>query len=162
MTPRRRSVFLRLVDAQYRLYDRVRHRDAARVTAEPGRTGPFEGLGEGGYLLFGTFKRDGTPVPTPVMFAHRDGKVYLRTEERAMKVKRLRRDPHVRIARCNARGRPKSPVFEGRGRILDGEEAERARRILWESYTPAIKVYEGTADRLPVDLVYVEVEPVPT
>ena len=153
------TALLRLLDAQYRFYDRVRHRDAARVAAAPGRTGPFEGIGQGGYLLLVTFRRDATPVPTPVMFGERDGKLYIRSEERKPKVKRVRRDPHVRVARCNARGKPKSAVFEGRARVLPPEEEERAHRILWESYSPAIRVYEGTADRLPVELAYLEVEP---
>jgi hypothetical protein len=32
-------------------------------------------------------------------------------------------------------------------------------RILWDSYAPHIRIYEGTADRLPVQMVYLEVSP---
>ena len=150
----------RVLDAQYRLYDRMRHPDAQRAAATPGQSGGFEALGDGGYCLLVTFKRDGTPVPTPVMFGRGDdGKVYIRCEPTSWKAKRARRDPHVRLVRCNARGKPKSPTLEGRARILPPEEEERARRILWDSYSVPIRIYEGTADRLPVQMLYLEVSP---
>jgi uncharacterized protein len=149
----------RAVDAQYRLYDRMRHREAARAAAEPGRTGSFEELGDSGYLLLVTFKRSGDPVPTPVMFSKQAGKAYFRSEPNA-KVKRLRADPHVRIARCNPRGKPKSPVYEARARELPTDQHQRAWRILRDGYSAAIRLYESAADRMPVDLTYVEVSPV--
>ena len=150
----------RFLDLQYRFYDRARHRRAGQVAAAPGRHGPFDELGESGYLLLVTFKGGGRPVPTPVMFSQRDGRLYLRSEPRAWKVRRIRRDPHVRVARCNARGKPLSPVYEGRARELPPEEHERARRVLREGYSFGIRLYEGAADRLPVALTYVEVSPV--
>lgn len=152
----------RVIDLQYRLYDRARHPRAEQIAATPGRAGPFDELGDAGYCLLVTFKRDGTAVPTPVVFARAgDGNAYVRSEPRAWKVRRVRNDPHVRIARCNARGKPRGPLYEGRARVLAAEEAEHARRILWESYSRPIKLYEGTVDRLPVGLVYLCVEPVP-
>jgi PPOX class probable F420-dependent enzyme len=109
-----------------------------------------------------TFKRDGTPVPTPVLFTLEDGKVYVRGEARKAKMHRIRNNPHVRIARCNARGKPKGPVYEGRARTLRPEEEQRAHDLLWSGYSPPMKVYEGVADRVPVDLAYIEIEPVGT
>ena len=153
------SAFRRLIDAQYRVYDRMRHREAAEVAGQAGRTGPFVELGDSGYLLLVTFKRSGAPVPTPVMFSRHDGKVYFRSEPNA-KVKRLRANPHVRVARCNPRGKPKSPVYEGTARELPAEERERAWQILRDGYSPAIRVYESAADRLPVEMTYVEIAPV--
>jgi PPOX class probable F420-dependent enzyme len=153
------AVLRRAVDLQYRVYDRMRHRDAARVAGQAGRTGEFEQLGDSGYLLLVTFKRSGEPVPTPVMFSKRDGKAYLRSEPNA-KVKRLRANPHVRVAGCNPRGKPKTAVYEGRARELPPEDHERAWRILRDGYSPAIRAYESAADRLPMEMTYVEVSPV--
>jgi PPOX class probable F420-dependent enzyme len=149
----------RAVDAQYRLYDRMRHREAGRAAATPGRTGPFREVGESGYLLLVTFKRNGEPVPTPVMFSKRDGELWLRSEPTA-KVKRLRADPHVRVAGCDARGKPKTPVYEGRARELPPEEHERAWRVLREGYSRTIRGYESVVDRAPLELAYVVVSPV--
>jgi PPOX class probable F420-dependent enzyme len=149
-----------MLDLQYRFYDRVRHPSAADVAGTPGRTGSFEELGASGYLLLVTFKRDGTPVPTPVLFTADDGKVYVRGETRKAKMHRIRNNPHVRIARSNTRGKPKGPVYEGRARLLPPEEEDRAHGLLWSGYSPPMKVYEGVADRLPVELSYIEISPV--
>jgi PPOX class probable F420-dependent enzyme len=156
---RKGGLLRRAIDLQYRLYDRMRHAEAARVAGESGRTGPFVEVGDSGYLLLVTFKRSGEPVPTPVMFSRRDGKVYFRSEPNA-KVKRLRANRQVRIARSNPRGVPRSPVYEGTARELPPEEYEHAWRILRDGYSPAIRVYESTANRLPIQLTYVEISPV--
>ena len=151
----------RALDLQYRFYDRVRHRRAAEAAGTPGRSGPFDEVGDSGYILLVTFKRDGTPVPTPVLFTRDDeGKVYVRGEARKAKMHRIRNNPHVRLARCNPRGKPTGPVYEGRARILPPEEEERAHGLLWSGYSSPMKVYEGVADRLPVELSYIEIEPV--
>ena len=150
----------RALDLQYRFYDSVRHRRATEAAGTQGRTGPFAELGTSGYLLLVTFKRDGTPVPTPVLFTHDGGKVYVRGEGRKAKMWRIRNNPHVRIARCNARGKPKGPIYEGRARILPPEEEPRAHDLLWSGYSVPMKGYEGVADRLPVELSYIEIEPV--
>jgi PPOX class probable F420-dependent enzyme len=150
----------RALDLQYRFYDSVRHRRAAEAAGTPGRTGPFDDLGKSGYLLLVTFKRDGTPVPTPVLFTYEGGKAYVRGESRKAKMRRIRNNPRVRIARCNARGRPKGPVYEARARILPPEEEQRAHELLWSGYSIPMRGYEGVADRLPVELSYIEIEPV--
>jgi PPOX class probable F420-dependent enzyme len=159
MSGRASRLLRHAVDAQYRLYDRMRHRDAARAASTPGHVGPFEEIGDSGYLLLVTFKRNGEPVPTPVMFSKRDGKLWLRGEPTA-KIKRLRAEPRVRVAGCDARGKPKTPVYEGRARELPREEHERAWRVLREGYSRAIRVYESVADRAPFELTYVVVSPV--
>jgi PPOX class probable F420-dependent enzyme len=150
----------RVMRAQWRMFDAVRHPDAQRAVEQPGRTGPFEKLGDAGYCLFATFKRSGEPVPTPLLFSQRDGKVFVRTGPDSMKVRRLRRDPRARLARSTFRGRPRSPTYEGCARLLEGDEARFAHRALWDGYSLAARVYEGAVDRLPVEVAYIEVAPV--
>ena len=159
MRPAARNLLRRATDAQYRLFDRMRHRDARRAAEMPGRTGPFDEIGDSGYLLLVTFKRDGEPVPTPVMFSKREGKLWLRSEPTA-KVKRLRADSRVRVAACDPRGKPKTPVYEGQASELPREEHERAWGFLREGYSRAIRVYERAADRSPFEMSYVVVSPV--
>ncbi len=48
--------------------------------------------------------RDGTPVSTPVWVAGGDGALLVHSEADSWKVRRIRRDCHVRVAPCNARG----------------------------------------------------------
>ena len=50
------------------------------------------------YLNLESFKRDGTPVQTPVWFAEEHGVLYVYTLANAGKVKRIRRHPRIRIA----------------------------------------------------------------
>ena len=149
----------RVMRAQWRLLDAMRHPDALRAVERPGRTGPFDGLGDSGYCLFATFRRDGRPVATPLLFAQRSGRAFVRTAPTSMKVRRVRRDPRVRIARSTFRGKPRSPTYEGRGRVLEGDEAQVAHRALWDGYSLPARIYEGAIDRLPVQVAYIEVVP---
>ena len=55
------------------------------------------------YLNLESFKRDGTPVQTPVWFAEEQGVLYVYTLANAGKVKRIRRNPRIRIAPCTMR-----------------------------------------------------------
>jgi PPOX class probable F420-dependent enzyme len=80
----------------------------------------------GSYISLVTFRRDGKAVETPVWFAERAAKLYVFTESAAYKVKRLRRDPRVKVARCGALGRVTGPWRTGRGRIVDDRAVEAA------------------------------------
>jgi PPOX class probable F420-dependent enzyme len=62
------------------------------------------GLANEHFVSITTFKRDGTPVSTPVWVAGENGSLLVISEADSWKVKRIRRDGHVRIAPCTARG----------------------------------------------------------
>jgi uncharacterized protein len=90
----------------------------------------FQALAGAKYVLLTTFRRDGTPVPTPVWHVVVDGVVYASTGENVGKVKRIRRSPEVTISACTLRGRPIGPTFAARARILSGEEGRRTARLI--------------------------------
>jgi uncharacterized protein len=85
-------------------------------------------------VLLTSFKRDGTPVGTPVHIAVDDGHIYFRSYEKAWKTKRIRRNPRIEIAPSTLRGTPTGPAIEARACILDGEEATRAARAIGHKY----------------------------
>ncbi len=87
-----------------------------------------------GTVLLTSFKRDGTPVGTPVHIAVDDGHIHFRSYEKAWKTKRIRRNPHIRIAPSTMRGEPTGPAIEARARILEGDEARRAARAIGRKY----------------------------
>jgi PPOX class probable F420-dependent enzyme len=150
----------RLIDAQYRVYDRMRHPRAFEVAREPGTATGFESLRGVRQALVVTFKRSGEPVPTPVNFGlGDDGLLYFRSEPRVAKIRRIRNDPHVRVCACNFRGKPTGPVAEGSARVLPPDEERRAYDALDANWGAGSRPYEKIADRLPVELVYVEVTP---
>ena len=97
-------------------------------------TNDVERIGAGKYVLVTTFRKDGTPVPTPV-WAVRDGdELILWTEAHAGKVKRIRNNGAVEVAACSVRGKPSGPSVKGRARVLDAEGTEQARRLIKSKY----------------------------
>ncbi|MCS3781346.1 PPOX class F420-dependent oxidoreductase [Tsukamurella ocularis] len=76
------------------------------------------------YVLLTTFRKDGTPVATPI-WAVRDGAdLVVWTVADSWKVKRLRRNPSVLVQACDARGKKTTgPEVAGTGEVIDGGEA---------------------------------------
>jgi PPOX class probable F420-dependent enzyme len=82
------------------------------------------------YLNLESFKRDGTPVQTPVWFAEDQGVLYVYTLANAGKVKRIRRNPHIRIAPCTMRGYVIGPWVEAEATIVDATTAAHGHALL--------------------------------
>jgi uncharacterized protein len=81
-----------------------------------------------------TRKRDGTWVATPVSIVADGGRLYFRSYDASGKAKRLRNFPQVRVAPSTFRGRPTGPSVAGTARLLDDDEAARARELLAAKY----------------------------
>lgn len=64
---------------------------------------------------------------------HRDS-IYVYTLASAGKVKRIRNNPRVRIAPCDARGTLKGAWVEATARIVDETEAAQAHDLLVAKY----------------------------
>ncbi len=89
----------------------------------------------GNYISLETFRRNGTGVRTPVWFAELDGKLYVFTDGTSYKVKRLRRDVRVRVARCGVSGTVRGPWHTGSGRVVrEPVLIERAYEALRAKY----------------------------
>ena len=152
------SVIERAADLQYRVLDGLRDRRATRVAAQPGTEPDFESLRGARQCLVVTFKRSGEPVPTPVNFGLGDERtLYFRSEPRSAKVRRLRRDPHVRVCACNIRGRPTGAAVDARARVLAPGESSRAEAAVASNWSAAMRPLERGLEVLPVEMVYVEV-----
>jgi PPOX class probable F420-dependent enzyme len=150
----------RVMDAQYKLYDRMRHKRAFEVAREEGTAHDFEPLRGHRQALVVTFKRSGEPVPTPVNFGlDDDGRLYFRCEPHVAKIRRIRNDAHVRVCPCNLRGKPTGPLAEGAARVLPPEEEERAHRAIASNWSAPMSLLERGGDRFGLDVVYVEVTP---
>jgi PPOX class probable F420-dependent enzyme len=80
--------------------------------------------------LLTTYKRDGTPVATPVTIAVEGERAFVRTWDGAWKARRMRNNPDVLVAPSTMRGRSTGDAMPARSRLLDGEEARRAARAL--------------------------------
>ena len=150
----------RVMALQYKVNDGMRHRRAIEVARERGTAHDFEAFGGARQCLLVTFKRSGEPVPTPVNFGlSADGRLYFRSEPHVAKIRRLRRDPHVRVCPCSFRGKPLGPLVEASARVLPESENQRADEIIDSNYRRDMRLVERGYDRMGVRMAYVEVTP---
>lgn len=144
-----------------RLAARTAPRGAREIETRP-RTGSVAQIAGCKRTLAVTYRRDGTPVPTPVWAAEHDGVLYVRSERASGKIKRLRCDPRMLIAPCTVRGEPLGAPLEATGRLLESADDElRAERTLAGRYGPGRAIFEAAMDLLRVDMGYLEIVPGP-
>jgi len=86
------------------------------------------------YINLESYKKDGKAVLTPVQSIQENGLVYFRTDPRTWKVKRIKRNPHVRIVPSNRSGKPTGTWVDGRARILEGQESDRMMLVFKKEY----------------------------
>jgi len=94
----------------------------------------LEPLVRQGTILLTTYRRDGTPVGTPVHVAVEGDRAFARTWDTTWKLKRIRRNPKVEIRPSTFSGRPTGPAIQARARVLEGEESAHAGRMLARKY----------------------------
>jgi len=149
-----------LLRALKRPMNAARHDDALRILDEPVSHGDFSTI-TGTHLLLVTYKRDGTPIPSPVWFAEDAGRLYVWTEINAYKAKRLRNDERALVAPCSPRGVPRGVPVAAVGRVLTDEaEREHAARLIRRSWGPGRRLFEA-ASRPLTDVHYLELRPAP-
>lgn len=86
------------------------------------------------YICLTTFRKNGVAVSTPVWFAEMDGKLYVMTNPKSGKYKRIRNNPNVKIAPCTIWGKVTGPEFPAKVRILPRAEGERTREAIRAKY----------------------------
>jgi len=99
-------------------------------------------------ILLTTYKRDGTPVATPVSVAFDGERAFFRSYDKAWKTRRLRRNPAVQAAPATVRGRPTGPAIRARAILLDGEQGRVAARALARRHRVLQAILVPTAHRL--------------
>ena len=137
--------------------DGLRKPDAFEFAANPGTAQDLSSLEGHKYALLVSFRRSGEPVPTPVWFGLDGGRAYLNTRERNAKVKRILRDPHVRVGPCSFRGKPLGPLAEGTARVLPHADEARAEAAVQSNYGLLRRIYYATFGGRGDPTVYIEV-----
>jgi PPOX class probable F420-dependent enzyme len=121
----------------------------------------------GKYVALTTYRRDGTPVSTPVWFVQEKDRLFLETDGGSFKVKRLLNNPSVLVATCGASGRPKGEQVRGHAEVLGPEALAGTRDLIARKYridkVLVLPIYhfvqrlKGTRQRAPKDPVIVAV-----
>jgi PPOX class probable F420-dependent enzyme len=86
-------------------------------------------------ILLTTYRRDGSPVGTPVnVAADEPHYAYIRTWATSGKARRIANNPAVTVAPCTGRGTQTGPTVTATARRLDGDEAGAASRMIDHKY----------------------------
>ena len=86
------------------------------------------------YINLETYKKDGTPIKTPVWFVIDNDIIYVITRDSTGKVKRLRNNHDVKIVSCSFKGEPKSEWIKGKAENITGDEANRVINLRKKKY----------------------------
>lgn len=86
------------------------------------------------YLSLTTFRKDGTPVATPVWFAAQGDRLVVASQAGAWKARRLARTPRALGAGCDVRGEVRGPQIELIGEVLPASEHAEAEAALTARY----------------------------
>lgn len=101
-------------------------------------------LADAKYMSFTSFKRDGTPVATPVWVVPFEGGYAFTTGTTSFKLRRVAANPRVEVAVCGVRGTVRADAvrYTGSAEVLSPEAARRVnaaiRRKYWIVYHLAI------------------------
>ena len=87
------------------------------------------------YLNLETYRKDQTPVQTPVWFVIENDQIYITTKETTGKVKRLRNNQNGRIAVCSMKGDIKGNwINVGLERINEDSDVEKIVKLRKKKY----------------------------
>ncbi|MFD8913195.1 PPOX class F420-dependent oxidoreductase [Streptomyces sp. NPDC059575] len=91
-------------------------------------------LGTGKYLLVTSYRKDGTPVPTPVWVVRDGDTLGVWTTADSWKVKRIRRRADVLVGPCDVRGRPTGEPVPATAGITGADTTARYRSLIARKY----------------------------
>lgn len=93
------------------------------------------------FFALRTYRADDSGVSTPIWLAPAGGHWYGYTPGRSWKIRRLRTNPRVEIARSTFDGTPTGPWRPGTARILPTGRVRTAKRALTTKYGNKFRVF---------------------
>ncbi|MFI9756232.1 PPOX class F420-dependent oxidoreductase [Streptomyces collinus] len=91
-------------------------------------------LGAGKYLLVTSYRRNGTPVATPVWVVRDGDGLGVWTAADSWKVKRIRNRADVLVGPCDLRGNPTGAQVPATAEICDAAATARYRQLIGRKY----------------------------
>lgn len=99
-----------------------------------GVASPLETLAASRYLSLGSYRKDGSIVRTPVWLVRDGGQLLVTTQGSSWKVQRIRANPVVLLAPCDARGRLRGDEVQGSATLQDEAETARTTSLIRRRY----------------------------
>src|SRR4249919_3116979 len=96
---------------------------------------------DGKYLSVTSYRRDGRGVSTPVWFVRDGQRLLIETDVDSFKVKRMRREPRVAIARCTMRGKIRELPTPGESEFLPDDQVRRVERLMAHKYRVEVLIF---------------------
>lgn len=94
----------------------------------------LERLGAGKYVLITSYRKNGTPVATPVWVVRDGDSLGVWTAADSWKVKRIRARGDILVGPCDVRGNPTGAQVPGTAEITDAATVARYRRLIARKY----------------------------
>ncbi|MFJ7178460.1 PPOX class F420-dependent oxidoreductase [Streptomyces massasporeus] len=91
-------------------------------------------LGAGKYLLVTSYRKNGTPVATPVWVVRDGDELGVWTAAGSWKVKRIRNRADVLVGPCDLRGNPTGDQVPATAEICDAATTARYRQLIGRKY----------------------------
>ncbi|MFE5753663.1 PPOX class F420-dependent oxidoreductase [Streptomyces massasporeus] len=91
-------------------------------------------LGAGKYLLVTSYRKNGTPVATPVWVVRDGDALGVWTPADSWKVKRIRNRADVLVGPCDLRGNPTGDQVPATAEICDAATSGRYRQLIGRKY----------------------------
>ena len=93
------------------------------------------------YVALTTYRRDGTPVTTPVWAAAEGESLYLFSNAAAGKVKRLRNSSRAAVAPCTATGKVTGAQLPAEAFNLTNDQMPKVWTLLTKKYGMAVRLF---------------------
>ena len=85
-------------------------------------------LGKERYVSLETFRKNGQGVKTPVWVIGKGGQLYVWTQADSWKVKRIRQNGQVKVAKSDGRGNVEGEWISAQAHVLDNPADEKKMR----------------------------------
>lgn len=93
------------------------------------------------YVALTTYRRDGTPVTTPVWAAAEGGSLFIFSNPNAGKVKRVRNSSHATVAPCTATGTITGAALPAEAFLLSDDQMPKVWKLLVKKYGIAARLF---------------------
>jgi PPOX class probable F420-dependent enzyme len=99
-----------------------------------------EQIAEAGTISLETYRKSGEGVRTTVWVVEDGGLLYIRTDPKSGKARRIRHNPRVRVARIGMLGKVNGDWAGGEARPISEQELEKAKELFMEKYGLQIRL----------------------